>query len=306
MLLRHLSYFVTLARERHFARAAELCNVAQPTLSAAIRKLEDDLDVRLVLRDHRFVGLTPEGEKLLAWGLQILADYNSLRDDLTGLQRGLTGVLRLGAVPAAMPVVSFLSARFSANHPAATVEIQSMTSRAIERALDAFEIDGGLTYLENEPLANVRRVPLYRERYVFVAHRDRIKTINQTITWREAASHRLCFLGEDMQNRRILDKIASTIGIAIKPEIVSNSFLGICSHLRHGEWASIVPHTFFYAFGITPRLVVLDLVEPSHSQAIGLVLSDRNPPSPMVGALLGSIEKIDLEADLAAAQTSPD
>jgi DNA-binding transcriptional LysR family regulator len=288
MLLRHLSYFVTLARERHFARAAELCNVAQPTLSAAIRKLEDDLDVRLVLRDHRFVGLTPEGEKLLAWGLQILADYNSLRDDLTGLQRGLTGVLRLGAVPAA------------------TVEIQSMTSRAIERALDAFEIDGGLTYLENEPLANVRRVPLYRERYVFVAHRDRIKTINQTITWREAASHRLCLLGEDMQNRRILDKIASTIGIAIKPEIVSNSFLGICSHLRHGEWASIVPHTFFYAFGITPRLVVLDLVEPSHSQAIGLVLSDRNPPSPMVGALLGSIEKIDLEADLAAAQTSPD
>src|SRR5271154_3972589 len=112
MLVRHLSYFVTLARERHFARAAVLCNVAQPTLSAAIRKLEEDLGgVRLVLRDHRFVGLTAEGEKVLAWGRQILTDYNSLRDDLTGLQRGLTGILRLGVVPAAMPVISFLSAR---------------------------------------------------------------------------------------------------------------------------------------------------------------------------------------------------
>jgi DNA-binding transcriptional LysR family regulator len=45
MLVRHLSYFVTLAREGHFARAAELCNVAQPTLSAAIRRLEEDLAV---------------------------------------------------------------------------------------------------------------------------------------------------------------------------------------------------------------------------------------------------------------------
>ena len=59
MLVRHLSYFVTLARERHFARAAELCHVAQPTLSAAIRTLEEDLGVRLVRRNHRFVGLTP-------------------------------------------------------------------------------------------------------------------------------------------------------------------------------------------------------------------------------------------------------
>ena len=63
MLVRHLSYFVTLAREKHFAKAAEACNVAQPTLSAAIRKLEDDLDARLVVRSHRFVGLTTEGEK---------------------------------------------------------------------------------------------------------------------------------------------------------------------------------------------------------------------------------------------------
>jgi DNA-binding transcriptional LysR family regulator len=302
MLIRHLSYFATLAREGHFGRAAELCHVAQPTLTAAIQKLEEDLDVRLVIRNHRFVGLTPEGEKLLAWGRQILADYNSLRDDLAGLRRGLTGVLRLGVIPAAMPAVSFLTARFSADHPAATIEIHSMTSRAIERALGALEIDGGMTYLENEPIENVRRVPLYRERYVLAARRDHVAARSKTITWRAASAHRLCLLSEDMQNRRIIDKLAASIDVTIRPEIVSNSFLAICSHLRHGEWASIVPHTFFYVFSGSPDLIAIDLIEPVHSQAIGLVLSDRDPPSPMAGALLRSIRDANLEADLAAAR----
>ncbi|WP_247893637.1 LysR family transcriptional regulator [Azospirillum endophyticum] len=96
MLVRHLSYLVTLAREKHFARAADACNVAQPTLSAAIRKLEEDLQVPLVVRGHRFLGLTPEGETVLAWGRQILTDYESLRADLSGLRQGLTGTLGLG------------------------------------------------------------------------------------------------------------------------------------------------------------------------------------------------------------------
>src|ERR1700689_4870294 len=100
MLIRHLFYFVTLARERHFARAAAACNVAQPTLSAAIRKLEDDLGARLVIRSHRFAGLTPEGERVLAWARQILSDYSSLREDLSTLRRGLVGTLRLGVIPA--------------------------------------------------------------------------------------------------------------------------------------------------------------------------------------------------------------
>jgi hypothetical protein len=60
-----------------------------------------------------------------------------------------------------------------------------------------------------------------------------------------------------------------------------------------------VPHTFFYVFGGAPDLVAIDLVEPVHSQSIGLVLSDRDPLSPMAGALLGSIGDTDLEADLA-------
>src|SRR3546814_14291644 len=112
MLIRHLAYFVTLAKERHFARAADACHITQPTLSAAIRKLEEDLCVPLVARGHPFTGLTPEGAKLLAWSRQILTDYPSLTNDLAGARTALVGYLRFGVITAALPACSYLPAGF--------------------------------------------------------------------------------------------------------------------------------------------------------------------------------------------------
>lgn len=166
MLVRHLAFFVTLAR------AAQTCNVTQSTLSAALRKLEEDLQVPLVMRNQRFLGLTVEGEHLLAWARQILTDYDSLREDLSGLRDGLRGTLRLGVIPAAMGAVGFLTTPFRQAHPEALVEIRSLSSREIQSALDAFEIEAGLTYLENEPLERVRRVPLYHARYILAMRAD--------------------------------------------------------------------------------------------------------------------------------------
>jgi DNA-binding transcriptional LysR family regulator len=299
MLVRHLSYFVMLAKERHFARAAEACHVAQPTLSAAIRKLEEDLGVPLVVRSHRFVGLTPEGEKLLAWGRQILTDYQSLHDDLAGARQGLVGELRLGVIPAAMPAVAFLSACFCEANPAATIEIRSLTSRAIAEGLDAFELDGGLTYLENEPIAHVRRVPLYHERYKFVVSRGHRLADRASVSWHEAAGERLCLLSQDMQNRRIVDRLTASIGLTVHPNVVGNSFLAVWAHLRQGSWASIVPQSFFHLLGQQPDLVAIDLVEPVHSEAIGLVVSDREPRAPMVAALLTAAMSVNIEGAFA-------
>jgi DNA-binding transcriptional LysR family regulator len=298
MLIRHLSYFVTLARERHFARAAAACHIAQPTLSAAIQKLEEELDVSLVVRDHRFVGLTAEGERLLAWAQKILVDYQSLRDDLAGTGGKFSGTLRLGIIPAAMPVVAYVTACFAGAHPEAGINIRSMSSREIQRALDAFEIDGGMTYLENEPLENVRRLPLYAERYVLVVSRDHPQASRQKIPWKAALGERLCLLTDDMQNRRIIDGVAASIGMRADPALTANSFLALLSHLRHGGWSSIVPHTFFDLVAETDGLVPIRLIEPVHSQMIGLVLSDREPESPAARALRTAVIAADLESDL--------
>jgi DNA-binding transcriptional LysR family regulator len=112
---------------------------------------------------------------------------------------------------------------------------------------------------------------------------------------------RLCLLSEDMQNRRIINAVFESLDIKAKPPVVSNSFLGICSYLRHGGFASIVPHTFFYVFAGSRDLVGIDLVEPMHGQVIGLVLTDRDPLPPMANALIAATRGADFVDGLAAA-----
>src|SRR6185503_17494191 len=142
------------------------------------------------------------------------------------------------------------------------------------------------------------KLPLYHERYVLVARRGHPATKKRSLTWKEAAAQRLCLLSEDMQNRRIINNVAASIGVQIEAGVVSNSFLAILSHLRYGDWASIVPHTFGRLFAGSKDLVAVDITEPSHTQSIGLVLSDREPLSPMSGALLSSLAAVDFEREL--------
>jgi DNA-binding transcriptional LysR family regulator len=81
MFIRQLGYLVALAREKHFAKAAEVCHVSQPALSAAIRSLEKELGIMIVQRGRRFLGLTLEGERVLAWAQQTLASLSHMRAD---------------------------------------------------------------------------------------------------------------------------------------------------------------------------------------------------------------------------------
>jgi DNA-binding transcriptional LysR family regulator len=294
MFIRQMTYLVALAREKHFGRAAEKCCVTQPTLSAGIKALERELDMRLVIREPRFTGLTPEGERVVEWAGQIISDYESLKQDVEGFRSGLKGTLRLGVIPAATPTVARLTAPFCAKHPQVTIDVVSMTSSEIQRGLDQFQLDAGLTYLDNEPLLHVRRRELYRERYLFVTSAASPLAASEAITWQEAAGENLCLLHESMQNRRVLNNLASSIGLSLQPSVTTNSFLAVCSHVCDGAWASIIPHTFAYIFANCDQLRLIELVEPVHSQSIGLVVSDRDPLTPLAQALLKCAAKIDV------------
>ena len=152
MIAQQLSYLVALARERHFGRAAAACGVTQPTLSAGVRRLEEEVGFPVVRRGRRFEGLTPEGERVLEWAHRILADNDGLRGAIGAMREGLTGRLRLGAIPTSLPSVALLTTPLCALYPGITVSIHSQNSRQIERGLHDFELEVGLTYLDSEPL----------------------------------------------------------------------------------------------------------------------------------------------------------
>ena len=99
MLLRQLEYFVAVARERHFAHAAESCYVSQPALSTSIAKLERELSVTLINRGQNFEGLTPEGERLVVWAKRVLAEHDALKAEAAAMRSGISATLRLGTGP---------------------------------------------------------------------------------------------------------------------------------------------------------------------------------------------------------------
>lgn len=295
MFIRQMTYLVTLARERHFGRAADACNVTQPTLSSGIKALERELDMRLVIRASRFMGLTPEGERVVDWAGQILSDYESLKQDVEVFRGCLKGTLKLGVIPAAMPAIAEITAPFSNTHSQVAIEVHSMTSCEIQRALDKFELDAGVTYLENEPLQHVRKAALYRERYLFVTSKTARKAGGTVITWEDAVSNNLCLLNESMQNRRVLNNLARSQGLKLAPTVTTNSYLAVCSHVCSGKWSSIIPHTFAYIFAGCEELLFLDLVKPVHTQTIGIVATARDPLPPLARAFMTAGTRVNLE-----------
>ncbi|WP_158945477.1 LysR family transcriptional regulator [Granulicella sp. S190] len=286
MIIRHLEFMAALAREKHFARAAASCHVTQSTLSAGIKQMEESLGVLLVERGQRFVGLTPEGDKVLEWAQHVITDYQSLRQNLAEMRSGLTGQLKIGAIPVTLPVIALLTTPFAKLHPQTNIIIRSLTSIEIQRGLDDFSLDIGMTYLDNEPLARVRRFQLYTERYVLLTQENELMADRNKITWSEAAAFPLCLLTSDMQNRRIIDAHFHQVGAEVHSPIETNSLITLWSHLRFGQWSTVVPNSFLSLIGKMEGLKALALVEPDASHNVGLVASDRDPLPPVARAFL--------------------
>ena len=98
MTLTELKYIVAVARERHFGRAAEACFVSQPTLSVAIRKLEDELGVQLFERGGGEIGITPVGEQIVEQAQRVLEQTNAIREIAVQGKDPLVGPLRVGVI----------------------------------------------------------------------------------------------------------------------------------------------------------------------------------------------------------------
>lgn len=295
MLLRHLQFLTVLARERHFGRAAAALHVTQSTLSAAIRHLEAEIGAPVVERDRRFRGFTEEGERLLAFAQATIAAREALEQELAARRTGLAGHLRIGVIPAALPPLGRLTGPFVERHPGVQLTLLSRSSNEIRRALDAFEIDAGITYLDNEPLPHVRTVPLWTERYLLLTPADGPFAGRTSVTWAEAATVPLCLLTPDMQNRRIVDAVFASVGGAPLPRVETNAITGLVVHAQTGLVSSIVPQTFLHALGTPSGTLALPLTDPDRHERVGLAVPEREPLPPAVDALVALARSLRLE-----------
>ncbi|WP_036494837.1 LysR family transcriptional regulator [Nocardia sp. BMG111209] len=173
MQLQQLSYFLAVARARHFTRAADTLHVAQPSLSKQIRALETELGAPLFSRARGNITLTPAGEALLPLAERILADVDTARlevQELIGLRRGR---VRVGATPSLCSgLLADALRRFHDAHPGIELVVEEGGSRDLVRELTRGALDLALVILplaDGTPLATT---PILREDLVVAARRD--------------------------------------------------------------------------------------------------------------------------------------
>lgn len=294
-MLDKLEMFIALANEAHFGRAAISIGITQPSLSAGIRQLEEQLGVQLVFRGSRYGGLTPEGQAALVWARRIVGDARQLREEMREKQHGLSGRLRIAAIPTALTWAARLCHRFNARHPNVRFSILSRTSAETLSMLDNLDVDAGISYLDNEPLGRVSTEPLYAERYMLVAAQGSRFAGRASVDWAELAQERLCLLTPDMQNRRIINSNFAAVDVTPDAGIESNSTVVLIATVEQGGWVTVLPEDAarFHAAGKPLETIPLSGGQRTHT--VGLVAPLRTPHTPVLERLLREARRLGQE-----------
>jgi len=302
MFIRKLNYLVTLARERHFGRAAARCFVSQPALSGAIQSLEQELGVAIVQRGgNRFQGLTSDGMRILAWAQRILADYDSLRQEVkSGRGSDLEGALKIGAIPATLPLVARMVHHVRHAFPKVRHEIRTYSAAKIQRRLSNYEIDLGISYLDDPRLRDFSTVPIFCERYVLVyspgqAPLEWLADAAAQVEWGQAARLPLCLFTDNLQCRQGMNAAFAKAGAEALPMVETDSLTVLLGHVIHAGLYSILPHSILChgAFQQGEGLCVRPM--ESLRRDIGLVVRREQPHGKVLESVLEHMQSLDLQ-----------
>lgn len=195
MTLTELKYIVAVARERHFGRAAEACFVSQPTLSVAIRKLEDELGVTLFERGGAEVGVTPIGQRIVAQAQKVLEESASIKEIARQGHDPLAGPLRVGVIHTIGP---YLLPRLVPVQIGRTPQMplllqENFTVRLVE-LLRQGEIDCAIMALPL-PEAGLVMQPLYDEPFVVAVPQDHELAQRESIDAQDLKQQTMLLLG---------------------------------------------------------------------------------------------------------------
>ena len=173
MTLQQLEYIMAVARYGHFGRAADACNVTQPTLSAMIGKLEEEIGAKLFDRNRQPICPTIVGERVISQAREVLAQADAIKDIVLEEKQTLSGIFRIGILPTIAP---YLLPRFfpqlMKKYPKLDIRVREMKTHEIKEALIQGDIDAGVL-ATIEGLEDYEQTTLFYEKYVgYVSRQD--------------------------------------------------------------------------------------------------------------------------------------
>ncbi|RCV90559.1 hydrogen peroxide-inducible genes activator [Billgrantia montanilacus] len=196
MTLTELRYIVTLAQERHFGRAAERCFVSQPTLSVAVKKLEEELGVALFERSKSTVQVTPMGERIVEQAQRVLEQSSVIKELANAGKDQLASPLRIGAIYTIGPYLfPHLVPALARSAPQMSLYIEEGFTASLRHKLRSGELDAIIIALPfNE--TDVVTKPLYDEEFEVLIPADHAWAQREHIDKEDLLSERLLLLGE--------------------------------------------------------------------------------------------------------------
>lgn len=223
MDLRQLRFFLEVAASGSFTKAALQLHIAQPALSIAIRKLEEELEVLLFNRRDRRITLTAEGEALLLHAKAILQEVGKARQEIADLRGLLKGEVRVGLTPM---LSSFffpkIISSFKRRHPGLNVSVYGDSAWSIQRKIDADELDMGV--IAGEVPEELDSHHLLREEIVACVHRSHPFARRKKIPMREILGEPLIHFKEGYHLREMIDELAEQEGVPLSVVAESNLF----------------------------------------------------------------------------------
>jgi DNA-binding transcriptional LysR family regulator len=235
----------------------------------------------VVQRGRRFMGFTAEGERVLVWAQQTLASLSHMREDASIAKSNMAGTLRLGAIPTTITVSAFITAPSRALYPNIRYTISSLSTEEIAARLDRFELDLGLTYLDEKTIDGFESLHLFDERYVLLS--DRNAKLEATVTWEQAGRLPLCLLTGKMRNRQVIDAAFRRAGSKADVILETDSIFALYAHVSEAGLFSIVPHSLLNFFDMAR--VRATPVLPYLTRRIGLIARNQPALAPITAAV---------------------
>jgi len=299
--LNELRYIVAVARERHFGRAAEACFVSQPTLSVAVKKLEDELGVLLFERSKTEVTVTPIGQQVVERAQRVLEEVEGLKVAAEQHQDPLQGLLRLGVIYTIGPyLLPHLLPELHELAPKMPLHIAEDYTANLRQRLKLGELDVIIVALPfDEP--GVVTLPLYEEPFVAVLPVAHPLTQRKQLRLNELADDQLLLLGEGHCFRdQVIEACPACQNFAKRNAELQHRVEGTSLEtLRHmvasGMGVTVLPCTAVGADRYAERLLTIRrLYDPTPKRTVALAWRITYPRPKAIEALRQAIQRAPL------------
>lgn len=290
MTLQQLEYIVALDKTRHFVRAAEMCGVTQPTLSAMIQKLEDELDCRIFDRSSHPIVPTEIGVAVIQQAQVVLFNVNQLKENVL-VQRGtVAGNLSLSIIPTVAPyLLPGIISLFRSDYPEISLKVSEMRTETIIEKLHTAEIDMAIlsTPLEDP---KILEVPLYYEKFIAYIAPEEPMYAQEEVSTNEMPLDHLWVLeeGHCLRNQ-VFNFCENKTHSSIYEAGSIDTLVKIVD--RNGGY-TVIPELHVDLLNETQKQNLRKIVRPEATREIALVIRHDYVREGMMNAVANTVKKI--------------